>query len=60
MLRHVAPRNWLDVCASRLQRLEALDQSWKLHPILVNFTAALVPVSVLSDIADRLFHRDWR
>ncbi len=40
-----------------VERLEALDQSWKLHPILVNFTAALVPVSVLSDIAGRLFHR---
>ena len=27
----------------------------KLHPILVNFTAALVPVSVASDLAGRLY-----
>ena len=30
----------------------------KLHPILVNFTAALIPVSIFSDIAARLLHRE--
>lgn len=30
--------------------------AWKIHPILVNFTAALIPVSVFSDIAARLFN----
>lgn len=30
----------------------------KLHPILVNFTAALVPVSFASDLAARLFHSE--
>jgi uncharacterized membrane protein len=30
----------------------------KLHPILVNFTAALIPVSVGSDIAGRLFKNE--
>jgi uncharacterized membrane protein len=29
-----------------------------LHPILVNFTAALVPVSVFSDILGKLLRRD--
>jgi uncharacterized membrane protein len=30
----------------------------KLHPVLVNFTAALVPISVASDFAGRLFGKD--
>jgi len=30
--------------------------AWKIHPILVNFTAALIPVSVFSDIAARLWN----
>lgn len=34
--------------------LRALVQATKLHPILVNFTAALVPVSVAADLAARL------
>jgi uncharacterized membrane protein len=29
----------------------------KVHPILVNFTAALVPVSVASDIVAKVFHK---
>jgi uncharacterized membrane protein len=29
-----------------------------LHPILVNFTAALLPVSLLSDLLGRLLKRD--
>lgn len=36
---------------STLQRL-AMD--YKIHPILVNFTAALVPVSVASDALERV------
>jgi uncharacterized membrane protein len=28
---------------------------WKIHPVLVNFTASLIPVSVGSDLAARLF-----
>ena len=28
---------------------------WKIHPVLVNFTAALIPVSVFSDVAARVF-----
>jgi uncharacterized membrane protein len=34
-----------------------VDQS-KLHPVLVNFTAALVPVSLGSDILGRLLRRE--
>ena len=29
---------------------------WKIHPVLVNFTAALAPVSVFSDWAGRIGH----
>jgi uncharacterized membrane protein len=33
--------------------------SWEnIHPILVNFTAALIPVSVTSDLLGRLLRRD--
>jgi len=33
--------------------------SWHhLHPILVNYTAALVPASIGSDLLGRLFHRE--
>jgi uncharacterized membrane protein len=33
--------------------------SWQnIHPILVNFTAALIPVSVLSDILGKLLRRE--
>jgi uncharacterized membrane protein len=33
--------------------------SWQnIHPILVNFTAALIPVSVLSDVLGRLLRRE--
>jgi uncharacterized membrane protein len=33
--------------------------SWEhIHPILVNFTAALIPVSVFSDIVGKSFRRD--
>lgn len=36
-----------------LQALRVFVMATKLHPILVNFTAALVPVSVASDAAAR-------
>jgi uncharacterized membrane protein len=33
--------------------------SWEnIHPILVNFTAALIPVSVFSDVAGKWFRRE--
>ena len=33
--------------------------SWEnIHPILVNFTAALIPVSVLSDVSGKLLRRE--
>lgn len=33
--------------------------SWEnIHPILVNFTAALIPVSVFSDVIGKLFRRE--
>ncbi|HEY1686429.1 MAG TPA: DUF2231 domain-containing protein [Tepidisphaeraceae bacterium] len=38
---------------SLIQILKQWDSSWKIHPILVNFTAALVPVSVGSDLIGR-------
>ncbi|HWB54359.1 MAG TPA: DUF2231 domain-containing protein [Tepidisphaeraceae bacterium] len=44
--------------ADFISALKYWDQSWKIHPILVNFTAALVPVSIGSDILGRLLRRD--
>ena len=35
--------------------IEQWAMQWKIHPVLVNFTAALIPVSVFSDLAARLF-----
>jgi uncharacterized membrane protein len=33
--------------------------SWQnIHPILVNFTAALIPILVLSDISGKLLRRE--
>lgn len=33
--------------------------SWQnIHPVLVNFTAALIPVSVFSDLLGKLFRRE--
>jgi len=34
--------------------LQRLVMDYKIHPILVNFTAALVPVSVASDVLERV------
>ncbi|HEX4055246.1 MAG TPA: DUF2231 domain-containing protein [Tepidisphaeraceae bacterium] len=41
-----------------IEVLQHWDSSWRIHPILVNFTAALVPVSIFSDLAGRLFRRE--
>ena len=38
--------------------LRAFVTSQKLHPVLVNFTAALVPVSVGADVAARLLKKE--
>jgi uncharacterized membrane protein len=38
--------------------LQQFVNATKLHPILVNFTAALVPVSVFSDFAGRLIRSE--
>ena len=40
--------------AGMFSALKEFVNATKLHPILVNFTAALVPVSVFSDFAGRL------
>ncbi len=40
--------------AGMLSALKEFVNATKLHPILVNFTAALVPVSVASDFAGRV------
>jgi uncharacterized membrane protein len=39
--------------ASGYETLHQLVSAYKVHPILVNFTAALIPVSVVSDILGR-------
>jgi uncharacterized membrane protein len=41
--------------AGILPMLKQFVMTSKLHPVLVNFTAALVPVSVASDLAARCF-----
>jgi uncharacterized membrane protein len=44
--------------ASVYDTLRDFDQAWTLHPILVNFTAALIPISFLCDLLSRVFGRD--
>lgn len=44
--------------AGILPALKQFVSVTKLHPILVNFTAALVPVSVASDFIGRIFKQD--
>lgn len=46
------------VAAGLMPLLRQLVLENKLHPILVNFTAALVPISLLSDAAGRLRAND--
>ena len=46
------------VGASLLSALQQFVMATKLHPILVNFTAALVPVSVASDVIGRLCKKE--
>jgi uncharacterized membrane protein len=43
------------LAAGILPALQQFVSATKLHPILVNFTAALVPISVASDVAARFF-----
>ncbi len=38
--------------------LKSFVNATKLHPVLVNFTAALVPVSIASDLLARVFKSD--
>lgn len=46
------------LAAGLLPAQQPLVMTTKLHPILVNFTAALVPVSVASDLAGRLARKE--
>jgi uncharacterized membrane protein len=46
------------LAAAILPMMRQFIMASKLHPILVNFTAALVPVSVASDIAARLLKNE--
>ena len=46
------------LAAGILPALQQFVMATKLHPILVNFTAALVPVSVASDLAARVFKKE--
>ncbi len=43
------------LAASVFEALHQFVSSYLVHPILVNFTAALIPVSVVSDILGRIF-----
>lgn len=51
--------------AGVITTLQQFVSTTKLHPILVNFTAALVPVSIASDLLGRIFkaeslrHTGW-
>jgi uncharacterized membrane protein len=45
------------LAASGYETLHQFVSAYKVHPILVNFTAALIPVSVASDILGRLLAR---
>ena len=51
-------RDLLTLADGVVQGLRQWDSAWKIHPILVNFTAALVPISIASDIAARVLHRE--
>ncbi|HEY8747891.1 MAG TPA: DUF2231 domain-containing protein [Tepidisphaeraceae bacterium] len=46
------------VLADLASSVKDLVQHHKLHPVLVNFTAALVPISFASDVLGRLFRRE--
>ncbi len=45
------------LAASVYETLHQFVSAYKIHPILVNFTAALIPVSLVSDILGRLLDR---
>jgi uncharacterized membrane protein len=44
--------------AGMISSLQRFVTETKLHPVLVNFTAALVPVSVVSDLAGRFLKNE--
>jgi uncharacterized membrane protein len=46
------------LAAGIISALKQFVMATKLHPILVNFTAALVPVSVASDMIGRFFKKE--
>ncbi len=46
------------LAAGILPALQQFVMATKLHPVLVNFTAALVPVSVASDLMGRLWQKE--
>ena len=49
--------SYLIAAASVYETLHQFVIAYKLHPILVNFTAALVPVSVGSDVLGWVFRK---
>ena len=49
--------SYLLAAASVYETLHQFVSAYKVHPILVNFTAALVPVSVGSDVLGWVFHK---
>jgi hypothetical protein len=48
----------LVLAASAAESLRQFVTAYKVHPILVNFTAALIPVSVVSDILGRILAKE--
>lgn len=46
------------IAATAIEALKGFVSSQKIHPILVNFTAALVPVSVGADIVSRILKNE--
>jgi uncharacterized membrane protein len=58
MLEPTLPSTLADSGILAVGWLKHFVDQYKLHPILVNFTAALIPVSVGSDFLSRLFRRE--
>lgn len=44
--------------ATVYETLNQFVSTYKVHPILVNFTAALIPISLLSDVLGKLLSRE--
>jgi uncharacterized membrane protein len=47
----------LVIAAAGYEALHQFVTAYKVHPILINFTAALIPVSVISDILAGIFDK---